>query len=52
METYDREFATHNMNEWAILLSPRIGDATSCIRHLVSDKLLSLMSNVKRHSVA
>ena len=35
----------------AILLSPQCGDKTSCIRHLVSDKLLSLISKENVHNV-
>ena len=32
------------MQRRAILVSPQCGDITSCIRHLVSDRRLSLIS--------
>jgi hypothetical protein len=35
----------------AILLSPQCGDTTSCIRHLVSDRRLSLISKENVHNV-
>jgi len=35
----------------AILLSPQCGDTTSCIRHLVSDWRLPLISKENVHNV-
>jgi len=34
-----------------ILLSPQCGDTTTCIRHLASDRLLSLISKKNVHDV-
>jgi len=33
-----------------VFLSPQCGDTTSCIRHLVSDRLLSLLSKESVHN--
>jgi hypothetical protein len=45
---YDKEDIVQRR---AILLSPQCGDTTSCIRHRVSDRLLSLMSRETVHIV-
>jgi len=35
----------------AILLSPQYGDTASCIRHLVSERLLYLISKKNVHNI-
>jgi hypothetical protein len=48
---YDVMIKEFGRERRAILLSPQCGDTTSCIRHLVSDRLLSLISKENVHNV-
>ena len=41
----------HLIQRRDILFSPRCGDTTSCIRHVISDRLLSWISKESLHNV-